>query len=627
MVAAFSVLGLAIGLVGGGGAAAQAAAAPTPGVWNLQPTPTIPGASSSGLLSTSCWTATACVAVGAQTTLAGVEVPLVEATIGGPWTLEHLAVPPGSTSYDVTSVACAAGGWCQAVGHATLAAATENIVEQRLSDGNWVVTTIAGLPGQRSLASVSCGSATGCVAIGADASEVYNGTSWRVVPFAVPAGADGVAMRAVSCPDPSGCLAIGQAGDAPVAELWNGAAWSVTGQPLDVNAKVVSCTALDACTAVGATAERWDGTAWPAQVLRVASWQSWDGVSCSTATRCLAVGYGPGTAECCGSPIAALWANGTWREVGLGGLSSNQGYGGLSGVDCPSATDCVAVGDQGLGIAEDPQAITPLAMRGSGWTLSAKRVASPGGSVAASIAAVSCWASGGCLSVGSRTNSYGVAAPLAERLDASRWSVVAPPSNATELTGVWCVSATDCVAVGDINRRGGVADTWNGSTWTMTALPTPPASLVTTVSSVTCLSASDCEAVGSSETTTGQYSQQPLIEVYDGSTWQIQPSPSPLPADATDGPATLSAVSRPALAQRSATPPITRILVLSALRSPSRGTAAPGLLTRSRSQPAPPTSSAEFPAPRQPSVSPSDRHSTPPAGRWPSNGTGPPGRR
>ena len=431
-------------------------------------------------------------------------------------------MPPGSTSFSLTAVACSAGGGCVAVGDATLSGGQETLVEQRQSDGAWSVANAPDMPGGAAPKAVSCPSATDCVALGARASEVYDGTSWRVVPFAAPAGATGATLRALSCPSTAGCLAVGVAGHSPVAETWNGALWRVIAQPVAmVDPVAVSCTALDACTAIGATAERWNGISWQDQNLKKAVFAIWEGVSCSTATRCVAVGFVP--EECCGYAVAAIWTGGAWHLARLKNGVADGNAGELESVDCLSATACVTVGTIGIGIPEEPQAQVAVVMRGNGSVFYAQQAATPGAALSGGMSAVSCWAVGSCMSVGSRIDTHGNSVALVETLSGGRWHKYAGELEADSLAGVSCVTARDCVAVDTDN---GSAATWNGSTWTVTTLPAPAGTYGFNPTAVTSASATDCVAVGSADVK-NPFAREPAVERYNGSQWVVQSVPLP----------------------------------------------------------------------------------------------------
>ncbi len=142
------------------------------------------------------------------------------------------------------------------------------------------------------LASVTCASASFCVAVGNQPGtggsntntliEQWNGSSWSIVTSPNPAGAGESQLYGVSCAGPSFCAAVGVSGPGttfvnPLVEHWNGKSWSIvtavnpTGSPA-TQLSQVSCLSSTWCTAVGrsentlnnrvALVEMWNGTSW-----------------------------------------------------------------------------------------------------------------------------------------------------------------------------------------------------------------------------------------------------------------------------------------------------------------------------------------------------------------------------
>src|SRR5579863_4771405 len=157
----------------------------------------------------------------------------------------------------------------------------------------------AGVAGARAplggqLLGVSCQSATSCMAVGSASganfnanllADRWNGVTWSVVPVPKPRGAQSGDLTSVSCTSPSACMAVGNWGNshvfAPLAERWNGTAWSVIPVPKGDFAAPdvigVSCSTTNSCAAVGcedngdfcasAVAYEWNGTAWRPEPL------------------------------------------------------------------------------------------------------------------------------------------------------------------------------------------------------------------------------------------------------------------------------------------------------------------------------------------------------------------------
>jgi hypothetical protein len=191
------------------------------------------------------------------------------------------------------------------------------------------------------LASVSCTSATFCMAVG-DASRgagaqpsaayrditlaaMWNGSRWRMVVTPSPSRAS--ELSGVSCTSPTACTAVGSSASRgrTLAERWNGVRWAVQRTP---NARrigytvltAVSCATPTACTAVGdynggafGIAEHWNGARWTIERLPVPPGAPGEGplvlpagVSCITATACVTVG----TTQ--NQTLAEAWTGARW---------------------------------------------------------------------------------------------------------------------------------------------------------------------------------------------------------------------------------------------------------------------------------------------------------------------------
>ena len=122
------------------------------------------------------------------------------------------------------------------------------------------------------------------------------------------------------------------------------------------------------------------------------------------------------------------------------------------------------------------------------------------------------------------------AAPGAPTPPAAPVAPTAPaPAAATPgtLNGVSCVTPTSCEAVGSFGASGAtqtLAEFWDGTTWTIQPTPTPAGGSNSTLAGVACTSASVCVAVG------GYFNgaaNVPLAETWNGSSWSIQNVPLP----------------------------------------------------------------------------------------------------
>jgi hypothetical protein len=117
---------------------------------------------------------------------------------------------------------------------------------------------------------------------------------------------------------------------------------------------------------------------------------------------------------------------------------------------------------------------------------------------------------------------------FSEIWDGSSWTILRIPNpakiGASQLNSVSCVSATSCTAVGFFLHSSyldtTLAEVWNGTKWTIEPTPTPPGHDITQLLAVSCLPGA-CSAIG--------YFELPwttLADVWDGSTWKRQTIPN-----------------------------------------------------------------------------------------------------
>jgi hypothetical protein len=262
-------------------------------------------------------------------------------------------------------VSCASGSRCLAVGfdrppvaanvdydYSALAEAWDGTAWSEQSPP--VVQTSDGF-----LVSVSCLSASDCIAVGQGVTSVlamaWDGIGWTVELAPGLSSAMSI-LNGVSCTSAASCTAVGfiQPGPAaptrPLVDRWNGARWShvVTpgtppGQSAMLNA--VSCTRRS-CTAVGVVGfrqliERWDGRIWSIERPARAPGAVLNGVSCVSAADCVAVG---GLTNGSHQALAERWNGTRWSTERTPTPASGSL---LWAVSCPAAADCVAVGQRG----------------------------------------------------------------------------------------------------------------------------------------------------------------------------------------------------------------------------------------------------------------------------------------
>src|ERR1700722_17314574 len=99
----------------------------------------------------------------------------------------------------------------------------------------WTDAHAAAGTASNQLNNISCTSASLCVAVGQQnvgtgggtLAEVWNGTTWKVVPSADPSAPPGRVLVSLSCVGPSFFPAFGGPGSGPIPETWNGTVWTL----------------------------------------------------------------------------------------------------------------------------------------------------------------------------------------------------------------------------------------------------------------------------------------------------------------------------------------------------------------------------------------------------------------
>jgi len=401
-------------------------------------------------------------------------------------------------------------------------------------------------------------------------------------------------LAADAFPGTDRCIAVGSsdtsAGTSALAESWNGTAWGVQHVPVPVAGThsaldAVSCSAASACTAVGyytsnagvqaPLAEGWNGSTWsvqPTPVATSATVSVLTGVSCASATSCVAVG-GDEAGQNVQDRLAYSWNGTRWTLVEA---SSPPGgvYGFLAGVSCTAPTACIAVGNELSASTDD---IVALAQTWNGTTWKVLTVPDPVGAIVSRLYGVSCSAAAACTAVGAsiqgaarsgtrgprgvrpgaaaRRAAWGrggrgawtglgggtaasgggpLAATLAEAWNGTAWSIQHTPNPAGTsegldlLLGVSCRSAASCTAVGSSSAGGSVTtavlgEAWNGTAWSIVAIP-GAGRFDNTLGGVSCGPAA-CVVAGYYRDESG--TQHPLAEFSGSSGWIVRPPPGP----------------------------------------------------------------------------------------------------
>jgi len=343
-----------------------------------------------------------------------------------------------SPKFGADDVACPTTKTCVAVGSVRVGnTAASNTLVERWNGNRWAIEPSDNPTSlhRAELNNVSCPTATTCTAVGdkSDSSvspllpytlvERWNGTRWTIVPSPNPPSGDFASLTDVSCTSATSCVAVGGAFNPgpslwwTFVERWDGTSWSIMPSPNPAglsyaNLTSVSCPTATSCTAVGnanngttisrALVERWDGTSWtivptpsPARFPSA----SLNDVSCPTVTTCIAIGSVSKSDSSAGHLLVERWDGTRWTIATI--PHPNVAEAELTGVSCPLATNCTAVGTD--------------------W------------------------------------NNFSVQRTLVEHWNGTRWAIAPSPNRTggSALNDVSCPSTTTCTAVG-INRYNGV---------------------------------------------------------------------------------------------------------------------------------------------------------------------------
>ena len=371
-----------------------------------------------------------------------------------------------------------------------------------------------------SIDGVACGATNSCVAVGSYVARGVNqalveietrghwqpGTAPGLPSGAIssPASANGpiTQLDAVSCSHVGDCVAVGTfksaAGFVPwriseVAGLWQ----SPRAVVLPTNAAkdfqsaalfAVSCSSATSCTAVGTYTDSsndqlplsvseingaWQPSvapALPSSAIGLDQSAQLSGIACASPGDCVAVG---GFVDATGYEAMALTeSDNAWHPAsgavviappsGHAALSSAE-FNGLNALSCPTATQCVAVGQFAVSTGYSPVVAT---MSGSTWS-DASVVAVPSaptltGPGAATLASVSCSTTAQCTAVGTYGNTTTHLA-FSAALTSGSWTATegsAPLADATkspmgDYRAVQCFAAGECLVGGDYGATSG----------------------------------------------------------------------------------------------------------------------------------------------------------------------------
>jgi hypothetical protein len=360
------------------------------------------------------------------------------------------------------------------------------------------------------------------------------GTGWTIQPTPMRgqhSNGTPSSLSSVSCFSTSSCIASGQGVNrrgyiVPLADVWNGTAWGhmlIPNPTNSVDSEILgmSCLSATSCLAVGfgtyptasitekPIAERWDGSVWTVQVGVVPVGSSralFNSVSCISTTQCSVVGeYSSPGSSTPDTALAEVWIFGSgWHRHPVPSPSGATAA-SLNSVVCSAASACTAVGYY----VSSTSQVLPLVETWNGRVWTAQSAPGTG-----QLNALACTGAAPCMAVGCDSSTIGCAGgpPLVELWDGTSWTL-GPAPDGTYLQGVSCSSGTTCTAVG-LNGTGTFATAWDGTSWTDQATPNPSGSIEAVLNGIVCLSVTSCEAVGHYQPSVGL--QYTLAEVFAG---------------------------------------------------------------------------------------------------------------
>ncbi|HEX2071523.1 MAG TPA: hypothetical protein VHF90_07750 [Thermoleophilaceae bacterium] len=346
----------------------------------------------------------------------------------------------------------------------------------------------------------------------------------------------------VHCVSANACVGVGsevgpEGRKRPFAAHWDGSDWAKRPMPSpsgSVRAVLtgVSCVSATSCVAVGTTSDvaccldsssrafamHWDGSSWTAGSLPT--------ISGSASHRGLAVScYSGGCTAVGGHRVSGMdknlgyrWNGTSWTTLTVPPTGSTGN--GLRDVYCASSSSCRMLGwKRSSGVTSSVLMLYAVGVWGH------SSIPALGGAGWSELTDLSC-VGASCVAVGQWFEpATGLRKPLVAISEASDgWTVSSPPvpSDATRsgLSGVACTSSSSCVAVGGYVNSAGIevplGESWDGDDWSSVSIPKPAGATAAALSGVSCASQSACLAAGVGAYSSGDFL---VASELDGGGW------------------------------------------------------------------------------------------------------------
>jgi hypothetical protein len=371
--------------------------------------------------------------------------------------------------------------------------------------------------------------------------EQQNGTSWTDLQAPQPSNAGSGTNQgfwfgssqcgfddpchAVSCPTATFCVAVGGYSDTaghtePVVDTLSNGTWTSS----------IGALPNDAAPDGGPGTPN-------------ASYYS---VTCLSTTSCVAVGSYVNTSSVTNGLIATL-SGSTWTAVAAPRPSNASNTLGLLDVACPTSSFCAVTGYYQDTTSSGAFNGWLLTLTNGTWSGERAPEPSDGGNDGdshqfAATTGLSCPTASDCLAVGQYENTSGGLLPLIEQWNGTGWtpSVGALPSGANTTTPIFdqlvsaeCATPTTCVADGWYYDQGGkvfgLIDTLSGGTWTGVQAPQPsnqdPTHQGTELNELSCPTPTFCMTIGH-YVATGN-TETVLVDTLSAGAWTVAPATSP----------------------------------------------------------------------------------------------------
>ncbi len=328
----------------------------------------------------------------------------------------------------------------------------------RTVDAGTTWSRLGGYPSSVIASAASCDAAARCEVLGTDPLGVEvlgssnGGRTWS--SQALPPGV--LRVEATACTTLERCVVGTEAnhGGAVYTTDDGGTDWTNRRVPSGTPpVTAMTCTTATFCAGVagGILVSEDGGATWTRTPYHLGREAELDSISCASTSTCMIVGGVPGPGNAIGPPslprvgssLVLRWHGGTLERVRVPRADAL-----LTSVACPTATTCVAVGMDRLGLTGQAAVMTS-SNAGRSWSIRAI------GDDVDALSGVACPSPLVCVAAGQWLRvPPGTEPGILQSTNGGRtWREVPLVHRIGEMAAVACASATDCVALGDALRH------------------------------------------------------------------------------------------------------------------------------------------------------------------------------